>query len=457
MEEEGVFGTSLTDWSTVWDQDFSTHWLIPDICEVGQLISLFSPAKTGKSLLALDWAASLATGGEIFGQQVKRSKVVYVDMENCERDYISRLIALDYGPHSDLSDLIYASFPRVPALNSEIGREWVEAVIAEYNPDVVIFDTFSRMISGEENSSLPYQDAYRYAFSRFKRAGITVIRLDHTGKDAEKGQRGSSAKNDDLDVALRLEKLDIFGHKLRLVRELSRSGSGPAHIVIERMEDEDGSLRHRRLGGEVADVMATAGATVPELIRAMDQLSLGPGLGRDKIKKALQPLGYSARNEVWSEAIRLRRNQTDGQQEGVTICPRPLSPRSSKDTLKIPVPGPVPDLSPDLSPDWDNLSPTSTAAKSKTCPQVQHPIGGWPGTGLKTDQDQTNERRDVLMSTNQDQDWPELATIPADDVAILGCPNVTRHVPQDHPECDRCGSCMSGQLLMAHYRVCRGA
>ena len=43
---------------------------------------------------------------------------------------------------------------------------------------------------------------------RLKQALIAWVRLDHSGKDAGKGQRGSSAKNDDVDVVIRLERTE---------------------------------------------------------------------------------------------------------------------------------------------------------------------------------------------------------------------------------------------------------
>jgi hypothetical protein len=48
--------------------------------------------------------------------------------------------------------------------------------------------------------------------------GITELRIDHAGKEATKGQRGSSAKNDDVDVVSQL-KVDTHGVTLSVDRQ----------------------------------------------------------------------------------------------------------------------------------------------------------------------------------------------------------------------------------------------
>ena len=40
-----------------------------------------------------------------------------------------------------------------------------------------------------------------------KEAGIALLRIDHAGKDLTRGQRGTSAKRDDVEVVWFLKKL----------------------------------------------------------------------------------------------------------------------------------------------------------------------------------------------------------------------------------------------------------
>ena len=49
---------------------------------------------------------------------------------------------------------------------------------------------------------------YRNTLAPLKQRGIAVLRLDHQGKDGSSGQRGSSAKDGDVDTIWRLKFQD---------------------------------------------------------------------------------------------------------------------------------------------------------------------------------------------------------------------------------------------------------
>src|SRR5690606_15764854 len=95
-----------------------------------------------------------------------------------------------------------------------------------------------------------------------KGMGISVIRLDHSGKDLEKGQRGSSAKNADVDAVWQVVKTTET--QLYLKREMSRQSHGVPLIELRRRADP---LRH--------EVLAGAGGLPPkvaQIVEVLDQL-----------------------------------------------------------------------------------------------------------------------------------------------------------------------------------------
>lgn len=59
---------------------------------------------------------------------------------------------------------------------------------------MVVIDTISRAVGGEENDNDTWLNFYQYTGLRLKQAKVSVIRLDHTGKDLTEGERGGSAK-----------------------------------------------------------------------------------------------------------------------------------------------------------------------------------------------------------------------------------------------------------------------
>jgi hypothetical protein len=82
-----------------------------------------------------------------------------------------------------------------------------------------------------------------------KAEGITVLQLDHTGKDADKGQRGASAKRDNADVVWILEEIEK-DHLFRLACDKDRDGDfggigATRYLVREEIPVEGVPLRHR--------------------------------------------------------------------------------------------------------------------------------------------------------------------------------------------------------------------
>lgn len=99
------------DWSALWSSELPVvDWIVEPLIASGRLVSLYSPPKAGKSLLALEISAALAAGRPVLGQPVTPRRVLYVDFENDPRgDVVQRLKAFGYQP-DDLGNLRYYSF-----------------------------------------------------------------------------------------------------------------------------------------------------------------------------------------------------------------------------------------------------------------------------------------------------------------------------------------------------------
>ena len=172
----------------------------------GGLYSLVSPAKAGKSLLMQDIAAALAAGRPVLGHPAQDpADVLYVDHENSRDDLTERLGEMGYGPE-DLAKLHYLSFPTMPPLDRADGGQDLAHVADHCGADLVVIDTIARVVAGEENSADTYRNFYRHTLLPLKAARRTVIRLDHRGHGNRDGARGSSAKNDDVDVVWQLSQ-----------------------------------------------------------------------------------------------------------------------------------------------------------------------------------------------------------------------------------------------------------
>lgn len=233
------------DWEELWDtEDDDAEYLPGMLLERGQQISLIGDGKSGKSLLKAEWCVKAITGQSFLNDATcDPLTIMYLDAENSRRDLKLRMKSLGATPEM-LKGLIYLSFPPFKPLDSEDGAQQVMALVQKYQPDVVILDTVSRFIKGKENDSDTWLTLYRTLHKRLKALGISGIRLDHFGKDAEKGGRGSSAKSQDIDHVWELSVAEETENRaqdaievitfLELKRTHTRTGLGPSRMRIKR-------------------------------------------------------------------------------------------------------------------------------------------------------------------------------------------------------------------------------
>ena len=196
----------LVDWATFWDRPDTEDWLCRPLLPRNRGIAMFAKGGTGKSLLGLAAAAALATGQPFLQQPPGPPRhVLYLDYEMTEDDLAERLEKFGYGRHSDLTHLHYALLPALPPLDAQTGADDLLELALSVDAELVVIDTFGRAVSGDENDADTVRTYYRLTGMALKNAGMTTLRIDHAGKDSDRGQRGSSAKNDDVDVVWELK------------------------------------------------------------------------------------------------------------------------------------------------------------------------------------------------------------------------------------------------------------
>lgn len=285
----------FVDWAQLWQADGGGDWLFDDVLAEGRGHALYAAHKIGKSLFLLWVAARLATGA-------RPVAVVYLDYEMTEDDLRERLDDMGFGPDSDLSRLRYALLPSLPPLNAPEGGDALLALcdqVQAEHPDhhlLVVVDTTSRAVTGDENEATPYRAFARWTGMRLKQRGYTFVRIDHAGKDPTKGQRGSSAKGDDVDLVWKLVKTDD-GIELR--RELSRIAWAPAKVPFRLHLDP--------LTYEAAGVAVPHGTR--EVMDRLDRLGVPLDASCNQAQKALRNAGEGSRRTVVLAAQQARRAQ----------------------------------------------------------------------------------------------------------------------------------------------------
>ena len=219
------------------------RWRIRGVLPETGIAAIYGPSGSGKSFLALDALASVASGREWFGNRVMLAPVLYVALEGeagiaqrvhaCEdrygrfpRGFKFILDGFDIRKHGDRAALAAA------------------AVAAGYRDGVLCIDTLNRAAPGaDENDSATMGAIIAAAKALQSELGGLILLVHHTGKDASKGLRGHSSLHAALDSAVCVSR---EGDRREWVVAKSKDGEGgKTHTfrlcVVEVGEDaEDG-------------------------------------------------------------------------------------------------------------------------------------------------------------------------------------------------------------------------
>ncbi|SDO19922.1 AAA domain-containing protein [Halomonas shengliensis] len=186
-------------------------WLLRGYLEADSLALVYGEPGHGKSFLAIDMAASIATGTPWHGAETKPGAVFYIAGEG--RNGLSRrLKAWEMTRGVSLAEGgLFVSQRAAPlddkASAAEVLRA-VEDLAAEAGqaPALIVVDTLARCFGGDENSAtdigafVANLDALRHRWN------ATVLTIHHSGKDAARGARGSTALRGAVDAEYKVVK-----------------------------------------------------------------------------------------------------------------------------------------------------------------------------------------------------------------------------------------------------------
>jgi hypothetical protein len=333
---------SLLNWEQFFTTDFGAIQLLPGkLMGPGQQITLVGDGKAGKSLFCQEWMWRMATGQPVLGDTPQDPvRILYLDAENGQEQVQERFLSFGAGPRA-MGELRYASFPPVRPLDTAGGGADLLAMVKATGAELVVIDTVSRFISGPENDADTWLNLYRHTLLPLKRDRIASVRLDHFGKDKERGGRGSSAKTQDVDHVWELSYQG--GGALSLKRTHTRTGIGPDQFSILRQSRRDGDnwalggTRHVLMTYDVdPDVLAAAPPGTDEhIIAALDRAGVPDDAGNRVVKAKLADLQIPAGSDKISRVVKARQNRakTDSFQR---------SPERSPDLDQMTFPGNVP-------------------------------------------------------------------------------------------------------------------
>ena len=196
-------------------------WRVKGVLPADGLAALFGPSASGKSFLAFDMAAAIASGDPWFGCRVASTWVIYAALEG-EAGFRQRVAAWEAGHGQALPDKLKMVMQPFKLTDQQDVQDLAAVVPAGA---VVFIDTLNRAApTADENSSKEMGEILEAAKRLQALIDGLVLLVHHTGKDTTKGLRGHSSLLAALDAAI----------------EVERSGDRRSWSVAKAKDGEDG-------------------------------------------------------------------------------------------------------------------------------------------------------------------------------------------------------------------------
>lgn len=272
-------------------------WLIPGFMERGKLAALFGRPKAGKSLYALEQALKLVS---------TEHTVLYMDEENDLPEVYERALSMGYDLTESMEgQLIYKSFTDF-CVDDEDGAKGIVELAIKNEADLVILDSYAKFFkNGSQNDDRAINEAYRLTLKPLKKAGIAVLRLDHTGHENQERAAGSVQKIADVDHNWQMAKSEKDGVVMvTLSQKDNRTGRGEDTIALKRVTSPNlahvpFSARGEEIDGSDDDEKAR------NLASEMLRLGIDLEMSLDRITDALKVAGIATtRRAIVSSARR---------------------------------------------------------------------------------------------------------------------------------------------------------
>jgi hypothetical protein len=266
-----------------------TEFLIDGFLALDSITALAAPVSQRKSLIALNVAHALCSGEPLFDyfEVIKKpERVIYLCPEMGLSSFSTRLKSiglLEYVGRSLFCQTMDDTSIRLGELNDELTGA------------VVIIDTLTRFVEGDQNSS---EDMSKFAeeIFRLKRRGATILLLHHSVKGAGNGITLDSAMRGSSELAAFVTS--CWATKLK---DPDAPYKSPSILVNVKQRDfeskpfeaiSDSKCRMHIVGtpGELAEIKSKSDTEAEKVLAAL--LEQSPTLGINKLQGALREAGH---------------------------------------------------------------------------------------------------------------------------------------------------------------------
>jgi hypothetical protein len=191
-------------------------FMVADYLIENSFAVLYGAPATFKSFLAIDWALSIAHGIDWNGRPTSQGAVVYLAMEGqsgiavrAEAWHRDRQLDDDGVPFYAVTTPIGMAMEDAPDVLQL--RHAIEETLGGVSPDLIVVDTLARSFAGsgaDENSATDMGMFIRSCDLMKEWFDCTVLAVHHSGKDSDKGLRGSSSLLGAVDTSVAIKRTE---------------------------------------------------------------------------------------------------------------------------------------------------------------------------------------------------------------------------------------------------------
>jgi AAA domain/Bifunctional DNA primase/polymerase, N-terminal/Primase C terminal 2 (PriCT-2) len=292
-------------------------WHIKGVLPRAELVVLFGASGSGKSFLAFDIVAAVATGSCWHGRRTVKGRVMYVVAEGAT-GFLNRLKAYAKARSGTLPGIqIIADAPNLLSETDPVSL--ATEIEAAGGADLIVIDTLAVCSPGaDENAAKDMGRVIEHCKQLHKATRATVLLIHHSGKDDSKGARGWSglraAADAEIEVsrhtdhrAAKVTKMKDgeegaeFAFKLTPVEiGVDDDGDPETSCVVEQLAVPPKGTRKEPRPGSVERTLLDAIRDVP----SADQRASVPGVIQAAMSLMPQPEGRDTRRQHLMRAMR---------------------------------------------------------------------------------------------------------------------------------------------------------
>jgi len=216
-------------------------WLISNVLPETGLALLYGPSGAGKSFAAIDLALHIAHGRPWLGRATKKRAIVYIAGEG-RFGIAKRAVAWHHYHGVGCAGVPFYVIPTaLDLLNPKVDLEQLVDSLTRLNAPIggVVVDTLARAFHGGDENDAKDMGAFITNCDHIRDVtGGLIMPVHHTGKDKDRGARGSSALRAAVDTEIsvdRIEDTDLL--TMRITKQKEAEEDGPFSFRLMGLED----------------------------------------------------------------------------------------------------------------------------------------------------------------------------------------------------------------------------